>query len=81
MHVDFVEIGQQISCLRHQQNFSQQNVSEHVGVSRSTLNSLEKGKAGDVGLRKVLKILDYLGYEISLKEKSEFPTLDELSRG
>ena len=77
--MDFIELGQQIACLRQQQKFSQQSVSEHVGISRSTLNSLEKGSAGDVGLRKVLKILDYLGYEISLKEKSDFPTLEELS--
>lgn len=77
--VDFAELGQAIACLRRQQKFSQQNVAEHVGISRSTLSALEKGRGGDVGLRKVLKILDYLGYEISLKEKADFPTLEELS--
>jgi len=77
--MDFIELGQQIAYLRHQQKFSQLSVAEHVGISRSTLNTLEKGRAGDVGLRKVLKILDYLGYEISLTEKADFPTLEELS--
>ncbi len=78
--VDFLEIGRQITSLRQQQKLSQQRVAEHVGISRSTLNALETGRAGDVGLRKVLKILDYLGYEMSVKEKSSFPTFEELSR-
>jgi hypothetical protein len=39
---------------------------------------LEKARSGDVGLRKVLKIIDYLGYEVNIKPKSSFPTLDEL---
>ncbi|MCF6204985.1 MAG: helix-turn-helix domain-containing protein [Methylococcaceae bacterium] len=78
--MDFLEIGRQITSLRQQQKLSQQRVAEHVGISRSTLNALETGRAGDVGLRKVLKILDYLGYEMSVKEKSSFPTFEELSR-
>lgn len=77
--MDFCELGEQIASLRRQQQFSQQTVASHVGISRSTLSALEKGRAGDVGVRKVLKIVDYLGYEINLKEKSAFPTLEELS--
>ncbi len=72
------EIGKEISFLRRQKKISQQKVANHIGISRSTLNALEKGRAGDVGLHKVIKILNYLGYEISLKEKSALPTLEEL---
>jgi transcriptional regulator with XRE-family HTH domain len=76
--MEFKEIGQEISFLRRQKKISQQKVANQTGISRSTLNALEKGRAGDVGLRKVLKILDYLGYEMRLKEKSALPTLEEL---
>ncbi len=76
--MEYNEIGKEISFLRRQKKISQQKVANHIGISRSTLNALEKGRAGDVGLRKVLKILDYLGYEMRLKEKSAFPTLEEL---
>jgi len=76
--MDFGELGPLIANLRRQQKLSQQSVAKSVGISRSTLDTLEKGRKGDVGLRKVLKVLDYLGYEITLKEKSDFPTFEEL---
>jgi hypothetical protein len=48
------------------------------GFSRATISALEKGRAGDDGVRKVMKILDYLGYEVVVREQSPFPTLEEL---
>ncbi|MCL7945082.1 helix-turn-helix transcriptional regulator [Marinobacter sp. ATCH36] len=57
---------------------SQQVMADHLGLSRATINALENGRSGDVGVRKVIKILDYLGYELSVREKSPFPTLEEL---
>lgn len=79
--MDFKELGEQISELRGAKNISQQQVADAVGVSRATVNALETGRAGDVGIRKVLKILDYLGYDIRIKEKARFPTLEELRGG
>jgi DNA-binding XRE family transcriptional regulator len=65
--------------LRRGQRVSQQCVADATGLSRATINALETGRAGDVGLRKVIKVIDYLGYEIQLKKKSKFPTLEDLS--
>ena len=76
--MDFLELGQRIRALRREQGISQQQLAEHLQISRVTLNSLETGRAGDVGVRKVIKVLDYLGYELAIREKSPFPTLDEL---
>lgn len=76
--MDFKTLGMQLSLLRREQKLSQQNLADHVGISRATINALENGRAGDVGVRKVLKIIDYLGYELCLKQKSAFPTLEEL---
>jgi hypothetical protein len=39
---------------------------------------LENAKTGDIGVRKILQIIDYLGYELVFKEKSAFPTFEEL---
>lgn len=64
--------------MRGLKKISQQYMADAIGVSRATINALETGRAGDVGVRKVLKILDYLGYEIHIKEKGRFPTLEEL---
>ena len=77
--MDFQEIGLEITELRRGQRFSQQCVADATGLSRATINALETGRAGDVGLRKVIKVIDYLGYEIQLKKKFKFPTLEDLS--
>lgn len=76
--MDFQDLGGQIRALRSERGFSQQQLAEHLHISRVTLNSLETGRAGDVGVRKVMKVLDYLGYELAIREKSPFPTLEEL---
>lgn len=76
--MDFLELGQQIRQLRQQQGITQQLMAEHLQISRMTLNSIETGRAGDVGIRKVMKVLDYLGFELSIREKSPLPTLEEL---
>lgn len=76
--MDYQELGLTIAALRKEKRVSQQRLADHIAISRATLNALENGRAGDVGVRKVMKILDYLGFALSVREKSPFPTLDEL---
>jgi transcriptional regulator with XRE-family HTH domain len=76
--MDFNEIGLAVTAFRRGQKLSQQLIADATGLSRATINALETGRAGDVGLRKVIKVMDYLGYEIQLKEKSKFPTIEDL---
>lgn len=76
--MDFQTLGHEISALRQQQGVSQQKMADHLGISRATINALENGRSGDIGIRKVIKILDYLGKELAVRDKSPFPTLEEL---
>lgn len=76
--MDFQTLGREIARLRRERGVSQQLMAEQLGISRATLNALEKGRAGDVGVRKVIRVLDYLGMELSLRERSPFPTFEEL---
>lgn len=76
--MNYQTLGQTIRFFRKQQGVSQQQLADDTGVSRATINGIENARAGDIGLRKVLKILDYLGKEIAIREKSPFPTLEEL---
>lgn len=76
--MDLKELGKEIQKLRKEKKLSQTQLCEDLYISRTTLSSLENGNGIDVGIRKVLWILDYLGYQLSIKEKNRFPTFEEL---
>ena len=76
--MDLQEFGAHIAQLRKAKKVSQQELSKDLGISRATISSLENGTSSDVGIKKILQILDYLGYELTSKEKSPFPTFEEL---
>ncbi len=76
--MDFYSLAKQVGDLRKEQGISQVLMAEHLQISRATLSAFETGRAGDIGLKKVIAMLDYLGYELNLREKSPFPTFEEL---
>lgn len=76
--MDFNEFGLHIADLRKKSKISQTQMAQDLGISRATISSFENSNGVEIGLKKVLTILDYLGYEISFKEKSAFPTFEEL---
>ena len=76
--MDFKEFGQTVVKLRKEQHVSQKELCKHVGISRATLSSFENGRGVDIGLRKVLQIIDYLGYKIDLRPNTFFPSFEEL---
>ncbi|MFK5894904.1 MAG: helix-turn-helix transcriptional regulator [Pseudomonadota bacterium] len=76
--MNFKEIGKKIAFLRKQKHLSQEFLSKELAISRATISSLENGRAVDIGLKKILQILDYLGYEVHLEKKSPFPSFEQL---
>jgi transcriptional regulator with XRE-family HTH domain len=79
--MDFYELGKELATLRKSKNISQQAISKNLNISRATISNFESGTSSDIGLKKVLQIIDYLGYEINLKEKSPFPVFEEVVNG
>lgn len=76
--MDYLELAEAVKNLRKSKKISQQTMSEHLDISRATLSAFENGKPTDIGVRKVILILDYLGYQFKITEKSRFPTFEEL---
>ncbi len=76
--MEFADFGKEISSIRKNKKISQETMSKDLHISRATISSLENGRGVDIGIKKVLYILEYLGYDIELKEKSPFPTFEEL---
>ena len=79
--MDFYELGKELALLRKSKNISQQTISKDLNISRATISNFESGASSDMGLKKVLQIVDYLGYKIKIKEKSLFPVFEDIING
>ena len=79
--LEFDELGKEFATLRKSKNITSQQMAKDLNISRSTISNFENGGIVDIGFKKVLQIADYLGYEIIIKEKSSFPTFEEIVNG
>ena len=79
--MDLYEVGKKIALLRKEKNISQQTMAKDLNISRTTISNFENGSSSEIGFKKVLQIIDYVGYEIDLKEKSPFPVFEEVING
>lgn len=79
--MDFYQLAKELAILRKNKSISQQTISKDLNISRATISNFESGTSSDIGLKKVLQIIDYLGYEIKIKEKSAFPVFEEVING
>ena len=75
------EIGQRIRRERKQRKMSQSALAELLGMSRSTISQIENGTVQDIGVRKLIRILEVLDLELRVRLAGSPPTLDELREG
>ncbi|HEY1500569.1 MAG TPA: helix-turn-helix transcriptional regulator [Acidobacteriaceae bacterium] len=74
-------IGEQIAARRKSLRMTQSVLAKQAGVGHSTLDALENGRLGELGLSRIIKLLAALGLEISIQERSaRRPTLEDLMR-
>ncbi|MBI3938770.1 MAG: helix-turn-helix domain-containing protein [Betaproteobacteria bacterium] len=62
------ELGHEIRRARHARGLTQAQLARAAGLSRETLNLLESGLVRDLGIRKVLAVLDHLGLSVTLQQ-------------
>ena len=62
------EVGQEIRKARMARGMTQAELASAVGISRPTLNLLESGLIRDLGLRKVLAVLNCVGLELNWQQ-------------
>ncbi len=72
------EIGEKIKEERKRQHVTQAKLAQDLGISRSTISQIESGTVQEIGVRKLIRILDYLGLELRVRPAGSPPTLDEL---
>ena len=71
-------IGEQIKNERKLRKLSQHKGALDLGMSRTTISLIESGSVQDIGVRKLIRILEYLGLELRVRPAGVPPTLDEL---
>ncbi len=59
------KIGEKIRAARQESGFTQARLAAMAGISRATLNGLEKGAVRELGFLKLDGILKILGYELA----------------
>ena len=72
------EIGKQIRLERKSRKLSQASLGTALGMSRTTIGQIEKGTVQDIGIRKVIRLLEFLGLELTVRPLGKPPTLEEL---
>lgn len=72
------DIGEKIRKERKRRKLSQQALARDLGMSRTTISLIESGTVQDIGVRKLIRILGYLGLELRTRPAGAPPTLDEL---
>lgn len=72
------EIGNEIRKERKRRKISQEQMAKVLGMGRATISQIESGIVPEIGVRKLIRILDYLGLEFRVRPAGLPPTLDEL---
>ena len=64
------DLGHEVRKARLAKGQTQAALAHATGLSRETLNLLESGLVRDLGIRKVLTVLEYLGLEMTLQPRA-----------
>ena len=71
-------IGKQIRQARKSRKVTQAELAKALGMSRTTIGQIENGAVREIGVRKLIRVLEYLGLELRVRPTGSPPTLEEL---
>jgi transcriptional regulator with XRE-family HTH domain len=71
-------IGKQIREARKSRKITQADLAKTLGMSRTTIGQIENGTVQEIGVRKLIRLLDFLGLELRGRPAGKPPTLEEL---
>jgi transcriptional regulator with XRE-family HTH domain len=75
---NLTELGLSAARLRKEHGMTQKELAALVGMGQSTLARFETGGVAEFGSRKLLRLLEVLGYELNFVERAHRSfTLDD----
>lgn len=72
------DIGKQIRQVRKSRKISQAEIAKALGMSRTTIGQIENGSVQEIGVRKLIRLLEFLGLELRVRPAGQPPTLEDL---
>ncbi|MSM40988.1 MAG: helix-turn-helix domain-containing protein [Geobacter sp.] len=72
------EIGEEIRKERKRRKISQEKMAKDLEMSRTTISQIESGTVQEIGVRKLIRMMEYLNLELRVRSAGAPPTLDEL---
>lgn len=72
------EIGENIRLTRKSRKITQAEMAKALGMSRTTIGQIENGTVQEIGVRKLIRVLEFLGLELKVRPAGRPPTLEEL---
>jgi HTH-type transcriptional regulator/antitoxin HipB len=70
-------LGRAVAQLRQARGMTQKQLAALSGLGQSTLARFETGGVAEFGSRKLLRLLEVMGHELSFTPKSSSFTLDD----
>ena len=74
------DIGKQIKQARKNRKVSQAELAKSLGMSRTTIGQIENGSIQEIGVRKLIRVLEFLGMELRIHPAGRPPTLEEIRK-
>jgi len=67
----FEELGPKIRQARTAKRLTQEALAQATELSRTTINQLESGASPDIGVKKLLRVLEVLGLDLDVTPKTQ----------
>ena len=72
------ELGIRLREARKRAGLSQLQLAMPLGMSRATISAIESGRCKEIGITKVIALLEMTGLVLSVDARRSRPTIDEL---
>jgi len=74
---NLLDLGQELARLRKERGMTQKELANLSGMGQSTLARFETGGVAEFGSRKLLRLLEVLGHEMTYVPMNRTFTLDD----
>ena len=74
------DMGEQIRQARKSRKVSQEELAKALGMSRTPIGQIENGSIQEIGVKKLIRVLEFLGLEMHVRPADRPPTLEEIRK-